>query len=87
MKYAAAHDLRRSFGTRWASDVMPATLQQMMRHQSIETTRRSYVTRNAQATAALIRAAYEKRQLGYQSGNRGPSANKKGPTTNRRKSL
>ena len=34
-KFASAHDLRRSFGTRWAKRVKPATLQLMMRHRSI----------------------------------------------------
>jgi len=31
-KYASAHDLRRSFGTRWAKRVMPVVLQKLMRH-------------------------------------------------------
>lgn len=39
-KYASAHDFRRSFGERWAKVVMPAVLQQMMRHKSILTTMR-----------------------------------------------
>lgn len=42
-KYASAHDLRRSFGTRWAGRVKPATLQLLMRHKSIETTLKYYV--------------------------------------------
>jgi integrase len=37
-KFASTHDLRRSFGTRWSSKVMPAVLMQLMRHDSIETT-------------------------------------------------
>jgi integrase len=37
-KYASAHDLRRSFGTRWARRVMPATLKRLMRHAEIATT-------------------------------------------------
>jgi integrase len=37
-KYASAHDLRRSFATRWVPKVMPATLQKLMRHKSIQTT-------------------------------------------------
>ena len=41
-KYASAHDLRRSFGTRWAKRVMPAVLQKLMRHSAIETTLRYY---------------------------------------------
>lgn len=37
-KTASAHDLRRAFGQRWAARVMPAVLQQLMRHQDINTT-------------------------------------------------
>ena len=42
-KTASAHDLRRSFGTRWAKRVMPAVLRKLMRHASIETTMGYYV--------------------------------------------
>lgn len=42
-KHASAHDLRRSFGTRWAMKVRPVTLQALMRHASIETTLKYYV--------------------------------------------
>jgi integrase len=42
-KFASAHDLRRSFGTRWAGRVKPATLQRLMRHANIETTLAYYV--------------------------------------------
>ena len=38
VKWASAHDLRRSFGVRWSARVMPAILQQLMRHESIDTT-------------------------------------------------
>ncbi len=51
-KYATAHDLRRSFGTRWSSRVMPAVLKELMRHASIDTTMRYYVGANADQTAA-----------------------------------
>jgi Phage integrase family. len=56
VKYASAHDLRRSFGERWSQKVMPAVLQQMMRHESIDTTMKFYVGRNAQVTAEAIYA-------------------------------
>ena len=46
-KYATAHNMRRSFGDRWAELVMPAVLQQLMRHASIETTLRYYVGKQA----------------------------------------
>ncbi|MEL7500656.1 MAG: tyrosine-type recombinase/integrase [Planctomycetota bacterium] len=42
-KYASFHDLRRRFGQKWASVVMPQTLMHLMRHESIETTLRYYV--------------------------------------------
>ena len=50
VKYASAHDMRRSFGERWASRVMPQVLMELMRHESIDTTLRYYVGRNAQQT-------------------------------------
>jgi integrase len=42
-KAATAHDLRRSFGTRWAKRVMPAVLRKLMRHADIQTTMSYYV--------------------------------------------
>lgn len=58
-KPATAHDLRRSFGERWARRVMPQVLMELMRHESIETTLRYYVDKNAQRTSRLLREAYE----------------------------
>jgi integrase len=46
-KFATTHDLRRSFGTRWASRVKPATLQKLMRHADIKTTMEFYVDQDA----------------------------------------
>ena len=43
VKYASAHDLRRAFGHRWARRVKPVTLQQLMRHENIQTTMSYYV--------------------------------------------
>jgi integrase len=67
VKYASAHDLRRSFGLRWASRVMPQVLMELMRHESIETTLHYYVGRNAQSTAAVLWDAHRK-AAGYISG-------------------
>ena len=50
-KFATAHDLRRSFGTRWAKRVMPAVLQRLMRHSAIQTTMGFYVDLNAAEVA------------------------------------
>lgn len=53
-KTASAHDLRRAFGERWSSKLMPAQLMAVMRHESIETTMKFYVGRNAERTAAIL---------------------------------
>jgi integrase len=58
-KYATAHDLRRPFGERWAQRVMPQVSMELMRHESIDTTLKYYVGRNAQRTAKAVREAYE----------------------------
>lgn len=50
-KHASAHDLRRSFSTRWVTKVKPATLQLLMRHKSIETTMKYYVAQDADEVA------------------------------------
>lgn len=60
VKFASAHDLRRSFGDRWATRVMPPVLQQLMRHESIETTMKYYVGRSADQTASILWAAHQK---------------------------
>lgn len=59
-KPACAHDLRRSFGTRWAQRVMPAVLQAMMRHSSIETTMSYYVAIQADDLGDTIYGAVPK---------------------------
>ena len=56
-KFASAQDMRRAFGTRWAKRVMPATLQLLMRHRSIETTLKYYVHQDADDVAADLIAA------------------------------
>lgn len=42
-KMVTAHDLRRSFGSRWATRLAPAELRVLMRHTSIDTTMKYYV--------------------------------------------
>jgi integrase len=66
VKYASAHDLRRSFGARWAVRVMPQVLMELMRHEKIETTLKYYVGKNAEATADAVYEAFEKSNI---SGN------------------
>ena len=58
-KFASAHDLRRSFGTRWAARVKPATLQFLMRHKSIETTMKYYVSQDADEVADELWSQYD----------------------------
>jgi len=82
VKYASAHDLRRSFGERWAGRLMPIDLMDLMRHESIETTLRYYVGRNAQNTAKTLWEAHRKAAIGNSLGNRAPessSANEASP--------
>ena len=57
-RHATAHDLRRSFGSRWAKKVMPATLQLLMRHSSINTTMGYYVSIAADDVAADLWAKH-----------------------------
>jgi integrase len=59
VKFASAHDLRRTFGERWAARLMPVQLMELMRHKNIETTLRYYVGANAQRTAQSIWAAFQ----------------------------
>jgi len=65
--YASAHDLRRSFGLRWSRRVMPPVLQELMRHESIQTTMKFYVGQDAQSTAAELHRAFS--QVDSKSGN------------------
>lgn len=62
IKYASAHDLRRSFGERWARKVMPQILKELMRHESIETTMKYYVGHNAQMTADALWEVYDQKR-------------------------
>ncbi len=53
-QHPTAHDIRRSFGTRWAQKVRPITLQRMMRHKDIKTTLKYYVSLNAADAGAEL---------------------------------
>jgi integrase len=59
-KNASAHDLRRAFGEKWSKLVMPAVLQQLMRHEDISTTMAYYVGQNAESTADAVWEAFAK---------------------------
>lgn len=56
-KFASAHDLRRAFGQRWSSKVMPNVLRELMRHTDIATTMKYYVGQNAESAADAVWAA------------------------------
>lgn len=60
VKYASAHDCRRAFCVRWASRVLPPVLMEMARHDSMQTTMRYYVGRNAELAAKEAWEAYRK---------------------------
>ena len=54
VKFCSAHDLRRSFGDRWARKVPTAVLQKLMRHSSIATTMTYYVDLEAEELAEQL---------------------------------
>jgi integrase len=56
-QYATAHDLRRTFGSRWAKRVMPAVLKDLMRHSSVSTTMAYYVDQSADEVGDVLRMA------------------------------
>lgn len=51
---AGCHDLRRSFGQRWAPRVPPLVLMELMRHADIKTTLAYYVTEDAKRTSDIV---------------------------------
>lgn len=57
-KTASAHDLRRSFATRWAERVLPQVLQKLMRHSDITTTLKYYANIDAERIADQLYEAY-----------------------------
>jgi len=75
VKYASAHDLRRSFGERWSERVLPKVLMELMRHESIGTTMRFYVGQNSQRTADVAFAAYELVQARQQAEKKARAVN------------
>ncbi|MCY2963524.1 MAG: tyrosine-type recombinase/integrase [Planctomycetota bacterium] len=75
-KFASAHDLRRSFGTRWARLVLPQVLRELMRHESLETTMRFYVQIESETTSDAVFAAFQ----ADRSRNSAETAHEKGDT-------
>lgn len=56
-QHPTAHDLRRSFCTRWARVLLPQHLMRLARHASIQTTLQYYADVGARETAEAIAAA------------------------------
>jgi integrase len=78
--WATPQDFRRTFGRRWAPRVPAVVLQEMMRHRSIETTRKYYLGEEAQRTADEVWRSYEAvtgAGACNQSANRRPRAKKR----------
>ncbi len=57
--HPTAHDLRRSFASRWSTKVLPPVLQELMRHADIKTTLEYYVGHSAERTANEVWRAFE----------------------------
>lgn len=69
--FATAHDLRRSFGARWARKVLPPVLRELMRHSDIKTTLDYYAGRNAESLAESLYSQIEaKNQQGGETATR-----------------
>jgi len=74
VKYASAHDLRRSFGSRWARKAMPAVLKRLMRHANIATTEKFYVDLNADEVAADLWRSHNREASVNRSVNNRPES-------------
>lgn len=66
--HPTAHDLRRSFASRWATRVTPAVLRELMRHASISTTLEFYVGESAERTASEVWDAFGRAMGGVLGG-------------------
>lgn len=58
VKYASAHDLRRGYASRWARKTVPIVLKTLMRHRSVATTEKYYVSLNTDELAAELWAKH-----------------------------
>lgn len=69
-KFASAHDLRRTFGTRWALRVHPIVLKVLMRHADLKTTLKYYVDIDCDEIARQLVHAHVHKPAGNRSINR-----------------
>ena len=58
IKFASSHDLRRTFGNRWAMRIHPIVLKTMMRHANLNTTMKYYVAVDCDSVAKQVVQAY-----------------------------
>ena len=87
-KTASAHDLRRTFGTRWARRKMPAVLRKLMRHANVQTTMQYYVDLDIDEIADDLWATHpaevgENQPSGNISGNIDPETTGENPAITR----
>jgi len=83
-KTASCHDLRRTFGSRWAKQVMPAVLRKLMRHSNVQTTMQFYVDLDVDEMADDLWANHPaaegvKQPSGNISGNIDPETDRQDP--------
>jgi integrase len=62
-RHATAHDLRRSFGSRWSQKVHLPVLQRLMRHADADTTIRFYVRLDSSHIAHQLQLGEEKGEI------------------------
>lgn len=60
IKFASAHDLRRSFADRWTDTVSEDQLKELMRHRDIETTRQFYAKQRAERVEQSLNEAMQR---------------------------
>ena len=72
VKWASCQGIRRSFSQHWAGKIMLPDLMVLMRHESIDTTLRYYVGRNAEATAEMLWQAHKPAMESNTLGNTHP---------------
>lgn len=70
-KTVSAHDLRRTFGSYWATRVMPQVLMELMRHADISTTLKYYIGANAHRTADVLWDVHEKEKASPKESEKG----------------
>ena len=63
IKYCGAHDLRRSFGTRWAMKVSAPVLKEMMRHTSLAVTEQYYLHLRTDDVSRYLWAIWRREHL------------------------